>query len=254
MPRVVFTTCGTSLYNSSCWSWNRLNEKPLSGFTDRRALRKRQIECEKAIIAAREKDSTGKELADTFDKSPWDIPTRMRDLPAELASLKAIQAYFKNPRIDAPFSETDRIILLHSVSPAKEIDGKFCADVLIKIIVNNDLLSPTNIDLKPIANLDPADSTLFGEALKEIWVFANSLRSGGNSIILNLTGGYKALSILLGAFGRKSFGTPMFYLHEETGYDQIFMMKFVSERAISFSYFNMDSNRIVIDDYTEVAP
>jgi len=77
-----------------------------------------------------------------------------------------------------------------------------------------------------------------------VWNYAKTLQQNGNRIILNLTGGYKALAILLGAFGREYQGIPMFYLHEEAGYDQIFMMKFW-KGEILFEYFNTNSREIV---------
>lgn len=248
MARMILTTCGTSLYNASCWSWNDLNKKPLSGASDRIELRKRQIMCEQAIIQAKEADITGKELASTFDKCSWNELSRLRDLPAELASLKSIKMYLENPQINNPLTNDDQIILIHPESNNSDIDGKFCADVLKNVITQENLLSPVpsgKIETKEIKNLDPADREKFGSALIEVWKYTERLQSEGNSIILNLTGGYKALAILLGAFGNKFEGIPMFYLHEEAGYDQIFVMKFEDEK-ISFSYYDANTNKIAV--------
>ncbi|MBT9167882.1 MAG: hypothetical protein DDT22_00673 [candidate division WS2 bacterium] len=252
MARVILTTCGTSLYNSSCWSWGKLNEKPISGTSDRIELRKRQIECERAIISAKNQDSTGVGFTNTFDMTSWNTLSRLRDLPAELASLKAIKMYLENPAINQPLTSEDKIILLHSENSNKDIDGRFCADMLKEVITKKNLLSPVapaNIETKVIENLDPANRDKFSNALNEVWHYARTLQSEGNSIILNLTGGYKALAILLGAFGRQFQGIPMFYLHEEAGYDQIFMMKFENGNIngnIVFSYYNANTNNIFV--------
>ncbi len=52
MSRIIVTTCGTSLYASSCWKG--LNAPPLSTISleDREALRKKQSKCEGAIMEA----------------------------------------------------------------------------------------------------------------------------------------------------------------------------------------------------------
>ncbi|MBS3920632.1 MAG: hypothetical protein KG012_17295 [Deltaproteobacteria bacterium] len=248
MAKIILTTCGTSLYNSSCWTWGDLNKILLSGASDRIELKKRQSKCENAIIDAKREDANGTTLAGTFDIESWKNLPRLRDLPAELASLKAIKMYLKNTSINQPLGGHDKIILLHSESSNNVIDGRFCAEVLKRVITYNNLLSPipsNNIETKEIQNLDPADREKFGEALKEVWRYTRNLKNGGNDIVLNLTGGYKALGILLGAFGRQFEGIRMFYLHEEAGYDQIFMMKFENGR-INFTYYNANTGDIKV--------
>lgn len=256
MVRMILTTCGTSLYNSSCWKWNELNLKPLSGASDRIAFRKRQSECEQAIIEAKKRCITGEELANNFDIESWNNLPRLRDLPAELASLKSIKMYYENPKINQPLTHDDQIVLLHPDSNNKDIDGKFCADVLKTVIINKNLLPPVlpgSIKTIEIKKLDPANREQFGEALKEVWNYARGLHEGGNSIILNLTGGYKGIGILLGAFGRQFQGIPMFYLHEEAGYDQIFMMKFDDDK-ISFIYYDVDKKEIIVITHSVGGP
>lgn len=256
MARIILTTCGTSLYNSSCWEWNNLNKKPLSAITDRRELKRQQIACEEAIIQAKNEDETGVQLAAAFDIESWNAASRLRDLPAELASLKAIQMYLQNLEVDAPLSNTDKLILLHSDSSNEEIDGKFCADVLRETIVKWNLLNPilaNNINPKEIKQLAPSYKDKFGKALINVWDYAKKLRQDENSLILNLTGGYKALAILLGAFGKQHKDIPMFYLHEETAYNQIFMMNFQNGK-ISFVYYNTEDNEIERTEFSDGGP
>jgi putative CRISPR-associated protein (TIGR02619 family) len=224
MSRTIITTCGTSLFQSSCWSYNGLNENQLSKIEDEQDRREHESRCEINLMEAMrlKKES---EVSNSFDKSSWEDPERLRDMPAEFASLRAIQICFENEKINKPFSKDDNVILLHSNNE----DGKFCADVLYTILNNEkfNLLPEVKIDKWQVMGLDPQDSSEFGNALMSIWrqIIEKSLKED-RKYIFNLTGGYKGVSILLGGIAYYLSKVDIFYLHENTIFEEISIMGF----------------------------
>lgn len=237
MSRTILTTCGTSLFTSSCWGDPfYLNKEPLSKsdiYSDPQRYRKKQAQCEAITRIAQKNDPSGASLANSFDRASWDDLNLLRDLPAELASLNAMKVYLESK--NKSLNVDDEIILLHSGNN----DGIFCATTLEQIIKDKRLLNPASIKHKCFDNLDPAKRDEFGQGLSDIWNSAQILNNSGNEVILNLTGGYKAVGILLGGFAGRKTGTNVFYLHEDAGYNQIFIMSFLSGNKIQCKYFDI---------------
>ncbi|MCX7786008.1 MAG: hypothetical protein N2201_07320, partial [candidate division WOR-3 bacterium] len=72
------------------------------------------------------------ELVNKFDVNTWNNKNLI-DLPAELASLRAIDLYFRQ-QINQPLINDDKIILLHSPTYGSNNEGPFCANVIHNII------------------------------------------------------------------------------------------------------------------------
>ncbi|MEW6088972.1 MAG: hypothetical protein AB1498_11785, partial [bacterium] len=203
MSRIIITTCGTSLYKSSCWKWNSLNNIPISTLnSEPKRLRDRQFKCEEAIIQAQNSDKSGKILAETFDKSSWDDLGRLRDLPAELASLRVIQNFCeKNGK---PLNNTDKLYLLY----ADNEEAQYCANILHKVLIDFNLLNNIVIETPwKIEDLDPKDIGRFQTSIKSFWEKLIKIMpdNSGNRYYLNLTGGYKSTVILSSAVLKSSF-------------------------------------------------
>jgi len=239
MSRTIITTCGTSLLQSSCWSYNGLNEKQLS--EDELDRREHEEKCESTLMEAMDNKKES-EVSKSFS---WLDTDYLRDLPAELASLRAIQIYFEEN--EKPIGEGDKVILLHSDNKK----GRFCAEILCTVLNNKDinLLPGVITKKKEVTGLDPQDRIMFGKALMRVWKKIilkpdNELRN----YIFNLTGGYKAVGILLGGIAYHIAKVPIFYLHEETGYDDITFMCFNKkgdmEKWFYASNFNITKRRI----------
>jgi putative CRISPR-associated protein (TIGR02619 family) len=229
MSGIILTTCGTSLLESSCWIADDTNLKPISSLSERSSREEMKVQWSNWINLYKD------QLIEKFNINCWNNTNMLIDLPAELASLKAIKMYFESSNINRPLSSEDRVILLHSDNH----EGIFCAQKLEELIRNKNLLNPSDIERKVIANLNPADRDRFGRALRETLNYARGLRRDNNEVILNLTGGYKALAILLAGFAREKTGIRIFYLHEEAGYDQIYDMVFEPNGDVSSGYFDI---------------
>lgn len=244
MTRIILTTCGTSFFQTSCWEYKGLNAKYPSQTEDKETREEHEKLCEAYLGLARDE---GEDISSYFDRVPWDELSYLRDLPAELASLRAIQVYFENREDEEPLGKGDKVILLHSDNE----DGKYCAEMICKVLTDKkfNLLPEVEIDSWEVVGLDPADSDEFMGALSNIWVrcVRQFPEDGGTRYIFNLTGGYKGIAILLGAFAYlKGLDTSIFYLYEETNYEQISIMGFnksEKEKRFCAGYFNIGDKK-----------
>ncbi|MCC4766894.1 putative CRISPR-associated protein [Methanosarcina sp. DH1] len=238
MPRTIITTCGTSLFKSCCWSHGELCNDSLTEMKDEQERMEYELVCNSKLKQA---FVDKKELHKDFERFAWD-ELYLKDLPAELASLRAIQLCLEDieskphlrvddkgsisslhtrrrkPENELPLGENDRIILLHSDNE----EGRYCAMTISKILEDYDLLPRVQIcDPWEVRGLDPNDLYQFEKALKNIWKDLVSKFDGSNEYIFNPTGGYKALSILFGAAAYHFSKVRVFYLHENTNYNEI---------------------------------
>jgi len=194
MNNRIIITVGTSLLASACWAFPEVDT--YDGITEE--ADKRMTEANNREIL--EKKSID-ELTGAFKKHIWDKMNPLRDLPAELATFRIlVEALEQDPHYTA-LAKGDEIILIHSDND----DGSKCAKVqekLLKVLLPE--LEET-ISRKPIPNLDPDNKKDLGKGLEEIKRICTPLmRENGPRIFLNLTGGYKAVSMILSALAAKS--------------------------------------------------
>jgi len=221
MKRIIITTCGTSLLKSSCWDIGPIKDKHFSQMKDEDEKQKHEFNCRTVLNAARE---SGVNISEKFNRFSWDNRKYLRDLPAELASLRAIQMYFEGPKMEKLGSD-DKIILLYSDNK----DGKSCAELLHEIMIENKLIPEVEIELWKITDLEPKNPKGFGNALKNIWnrCLLEFPIQNTTKYVFNLTAGYKGTAVMLGGFsyyiGRMA---NIFYLHEETAYNYISIIGF----------------------------
>lgn len=223
MKRVIITTCGTSLLHSSCWDIEPIKDKHFSQLKDDDERQKHELKCKTVLTATRE---AGVNISEKFNRFSWNNINYLRDLPAELASIRAIQMYFEGPT-QRELGKEDEIILLHS----DNTDGKFCGERLLEILNNKSRILLPEVQVKQwqVEGLDPRDSSEFERALNKIWneSIKKFSRIDETQYIFNLTGGYKGVSILLGAFVyAKGLDAKIFYLYEETEYKHIAVIDF----------------------------
>ena len=240
MSRIIYTTCGTSLFTSNCWR----------GISDTDSIFKSQSpereDHEKRYRDFTQKemnnDATGRSLVDKFDKDVWEDDSKITWLTAELASLKAILKFFKSK--NEPLDKSDEIILIHS----DNYEGKFCAQV-IDMILNEKINVGCPVERKEFKGLDPQNADSFNKALKEIWEFCrNYIHNNSNDThIFNLTGGYKGTAILLGGLVYKEHATSnivIFYLHETTDYQNIAVNGYI-DQDFSAGYVEVETGHYV---------
>lgn len=221
MKRVILTTCGTSLLKSSCWNFELIKDKHFSEIKDEVEREKHELNCKFVLTAAID---AGVNISEKFNRFSWDNRKYLRDLPAELASLRAIQMYFEGPKMEELGSD-DKIILLYSDNK----DGKFCAERLHEILNNYKLIPEVEIELWEIKGLDPKNPKGFGNALINIWkkCLVEFPIQTTTKYVFNLTAGYKGTATLLGGFSYSIGKTVnIFYLHEETAYNYISIIGF----------------------------
>jgi putative CRISPR-associated protein (TIGR02619 family) len=243
MSRIIITTCGTSLFKSCCWKYYGLCNDSLSEMKDKQDRMQYELVCNSKLKEALEEDY---DLSKEFEPFSWENPAYMRDLPAELASLSAIKIYLDNNQ-KGPLGNGDKVILLHSDNK----EGSFCANVIYNVLKENNLLPGVVIEKWPIIGLDPSDAERFGSALLEIWQKSiNKFEKNENDeYIFNLTGGYKGVAILLGAFAYINKCAKIFYLYEETNYEKITIMFFDPNSTIpginefKVGYFDVESGK-----------
>lgn len=222
MGRTIVTTCGTSLLSSGCWSLAGIES--LVGLKD-----DDRIVCEginKGVIVEQMKNNlSGETMAQAFKKSDWETLTCLQNLPAELASLRVYVEVLKQTS-SITLGSGDKIVLLYSTNE----EGKYCAKVLE--IVLKQLFSEVIISCDPIEHLDPVDFNKFGDALTTIWgnygKTINTEHNAANRIIFNLTGGYKAIVMVLAALCAANPAIPVsiIYLHESAPPNNLFVMNF----------------------------
>ncbi|MEO0091870.1 MAG: hypothetical protein ABIK61_04075 [candidate division WOR-3 bacterium] len=236
MGRIIVTTCGTSLLESSCWQLSDDEQKTyqfslISELKNRKAD-KNEIYAKKAQwtswINGFMNTTNGTDLlAQKFNEYFWNN-NNLIDLPAELASLRAIQLYFDKVLKNSLTGE-DKIVLLHSTAFNQNNEGPFCAEVIKNITYN---LLPTQLEKKEIPNLNPLDRINFENGLRGMENYVRDLISEStNRLFLNLTAGYKAFAIQLAGLAAKYLGVTIFYLYEETDCDQLTTIKFKEEQG-----------------------
>lgn len=222
MARIVYTTCGTSLYTSNCWASN-------SRLGWLRRLRSPDREQAEAICREHLEDAqrTERDLAGEFDMAVWNDLNRLGQLPAELASLRVIQRFCEVNNPPGPLNANDKVILIH----ADDDKAKFCARTIHRVMVSHNLLGNVNIE-KPQGidgfkwvntTLDPYEPQRLRQALEKLWLSLQDRmpRARDCKYFLNITGGYKILIMLFACFGyeKSNLDTHIFYLNEESGSD-----------------------------------
>lgn len=231
MIRIIFTTCGTSVLSSACWKLEKnVNLKTLCG-TKGAELRSRLAWNEAQILAFKTKHQSAQQLADTVDTNLLNEENigRIRDLPAEVASLMALNYLLEHRKKSNPLQATDRIILLHSEDPL----GRYCAEV-VKYILDTYLQDNKVAKLEAIGDINPDRFGTSMEALSDrcLGIIHECDNSDDNcQFIFNLTGGYKAMGITMSALGTALFNyeTKVYYLHETTDYRNISVGSFTHD-------------------------
>lgn len=220
MSRTIITTCGTSLFKSCCWRYGGLCDKSFLDMESEKERMDYESTCNSRLKRALEEDY---DLSKEFEPFSWENLAYMKDLPAELASLMAIKIYFDNSQ-KGSLGDGDRVILIHSDNK----EGSFCANVIYNVLKEKNLLPGIEIEKWQIIGLDPSDAERFGSALLEIWQksITKFEENENEEYIFNLTGGYKGVAILLGAFAYINACAKIFYLYEETNYEKIIVMFF----------------------------
>jgi len=224
MPRVIITTCGTSLLTSNCWIGKSDTSSILS--PDLKNDPAKRAELEKSYTEYTQdflRNTNHEKLADKFDINVWRNTNDILKLPAELASLRAMQLFLTHKEIT--LTDNDSLILLCSDTE----EGKFCAEVLWYVLKKHTLLAPICIP-KPrtIPKLDPARPNDFQQAVSELWSNPPiEINDENNKYYFNITGGYKVTGALLTGFAY-FLGFPrayLFYLNEAS-YKEILVMGF----------------------------
>jgi len=232
MPRVIITTCGTSLLTSNCWRGISDTSSILS--PDLKNDPAKRAELEKSYTEYTQdylKTTKPKELARQFDINVWRDTNDILKLPAELASLRAMQLFLTHKKIT--LTKNDRLILLCSDTE----EGKFCAKVLWYVLKKHKLLEPICIP-KPrtILKLDPARPNDFQKAVRKLWSNPPiKINDENNKYYFNITGGYKVTGALLTGFAyflgsRRAY---LFYLNEAS-YKEILVMGFDPLHSVPF--------------------
>lgn len=238
MGRILLTTCGVSLLQSSCWHYENLNHKCPK---DEIELLNYQLYCKKILGTAMD---YGDDI--DFDDRYWKNLAYLRYMPAELASLRAIQKYFEIT--ESPIGMDDKILLLYS----SEKEGKFCGEIILKVLKNKKLFpKEVKINKWPIDGLNYQDLKKYEIALKKIWKESIEKTDNENiDFIFNLTGGYKGVVIMLGIvayFQSNSIENKLidiFYLHEDSKLDK---------DNVQISKMRFDRGRTVVEDIFTLA-
>ena len=240
MSKTVIATCGTSILSSSCWNLKNI-KRPEGEPND---LMKKKFEHDNNMVI--EKFLEGKEVRDlvkTFDLNCWTEMNSAKFMSAELASLKFyLETDREGGRGDesgrdrTPFgSESeDKLVFLHSGNK----EGRRCANIIeevIGLLKVQKLMPDVPVVLHGFDGLDPVDGTAFGNSLEQIWKFCNDILEEEiqlkNEIVFNLTGGYKAISMVLAGLCA-NFTTNLIkivYLHETAAWKNLFIMNFGGE-------------------------
>ncbi len=172
-------------------------------------------------------DPEGETFAERFDEVSWNNLDRLRDLPAELASLRVIQTFCKN-NIKKPLGVNDKLLLLY----ADNDNAIFCAKVLYQVLKSHELLGGVDMadSLWKVEELDPKDTKKFVKSIEKLWPELIKRMPWQNEDVgvkyyLNLTGGYKSTVMLLACFAylKGTEDTHIFYLNEESGKDVLIL-------------------------------
>ena len=215
MVRTIITTCGTSLFTSSAWDDAACIRRP--------ALNAIENRTDRQLLEAENEDFTEQyrtaplQLAKRFHRPCWEQTELIGKMPAELASLRSLAYYYEQVmEPQSPLSGEDRLIFYHSDND----EGRFCAKCLEAIFEDFDLLPGVQLRFEPLVGLEPQNYEKFGNALADLWKKGCDIIEDvpeGYRVILNLTGGYRAMGIVLSALGVFSASpVTMLYLHEST--------------------------------------
>ena len=243
MPRVIITTCGTSLLTSNCWEIEiQAPDRTMKKMSEEQAILDPTLQKPENLEKRIRLEQTYSEninlygnnpdkLAENFDMQVWDDPSKILKLPAELASLRAIINFFKCRQQE--LNKQDNIVLIHSDND----DGKFCAKVL-KGSLEKKIKIGCGIQLSEVEGLDPKDATGFNKAIMRIWDECQKeiTEKQNNEYIFNLTGGYKGTAIILGGLAYKlheKARMAIFYLHETSDYENISVYHFRNKALYS---------------------
>lgn len=232
MGHTIITTCGTSLQTSSAWLDPQCQSCPsLAQITD-----PEERHLMSGIYAAFTAGFTTPEaLAAQFDRQCWDDIGRIGKLSAELASLRALAHYYGNAvQPPQPLGQGDMVLFLYSDND----EGRFCARCIENILQNNALLPGVELIFQEIGGLDPISPADFQRALKTMWTFCLDQAGGlaGDRLIFNLTGGYKAMGLVLAALSSIVPVTPppsIIYLHETAGPEQLLIYSYDKNNQMS---------------------
>jgi len=248
MKNRIIMTIGTSLLASACWDIEGVDT--YDGITD---------ESIKRMTEANNRDTLEKkseaELIAAFKSNVWEKMNPLRDLPAEMSTLRLlVEALNADQNTENHLKAGDEIFLLHSTKDDGDDDGSKCARVQIKLLRT---LLPEGVIItpEPIKHLDPADKSKLQLALNQIWLFCkNKLENEPETKkYLNLTGGYKATSMLIATLASMiDANTSIVYGHESSDLirDSLFVFNFDQRQLIDsrvrFGYFD-DTNNEWID-------
>jgi len=128
--------------------------------------------------------------------------------------------------------------------------------VLHAILINYDLLqtfNKNNIDKYPVTDLDPSNFKTFGKGLRKIWDnYIDKSSRNDTEYFFNLTGGFKATAILLGAVAFRNYQvTNIFYLHEDTKSPEICRIGFNAIKGSTNKYLYTEFYNIETKKYTQ---
>lgn len=246
MKKVILTTVGTTTLSAGCWQWPGVGA--LGDFHDDPVGKTKQQWENFASIHPLVKQ---KAIPDEFRfiQNCWsDTDPTLPDLPAELATLWVLRDALRKTKEPEDLGEGDRIILL--CSPSHE--GQFCGKVLKQLMES--LFPTVDIGLETVEKLDPQRSEDLGVALKTIWKSYASYKGDADKVFLNLSGGYKATSIVLGTMlsARRNEPITICYLHETAKQDALFTMYWDAEISslsdrLCFRFFNKGQSITPID-------
>lgn len=216
MKKVILITVGTTTLSAGCWEWPGVGA--LGDFRDDPVGKSKQqwknFDCIFPLVKQKAIPEGFK-----FIESCWtDNEPKLPDLPAELATLWVLREALRKKKEPEEIGEGDRILLLCSPN----LEGQFCGKVLTPLLVN--FFPGADISLETIEKLDPQRSEDLGVALKTIWKSYDRYKDDADKVFFNLTGGYKATSIVLGAMlvARKLEPVTICYLHESANQDALF--------------------------------
>jgi len=245
MPRVIITTCGTSLLTSNCWRGISDTSSILSPALKNDPEERVRLEIRyTAYTQDFLRNTNHEELARQFDINVWRDTDDILKLPAELASLRAMQLFLTDN--DITFTNNDRLILLCSDTE----EGKFCAEVLWYVLDKHRLLEPICIP-EPIIvpNLDPARPDDFRKAVSELWSNPPiEINNENNKYYFNITGGYKVTGALLTGFAYfLSFPRAYLFYLNEASYKEILVMGFDPLNPEQFGRSKLKIGTIIIE-------
>ncbi len=216
MNNRIIMTVGTSLLASACWNIDGITSyekaKNSDGKYDEHRLRSLEVKNREALWKKTEQDLL---TPGVFKDEIWHDMAPLRDLPAEMATLRLLVDLINaDPDQNNKLKAGDELYLLHSDNNA----GSNCAEVEKKLLRS---LLPTGLHVRnePIANLDPADKSQLQVALKDVMEKCAAWLQPAEpmKVWLNLTGGYKATSMVISSVAtRLAQPVTIVYGHESS--------------------------------------